>query len=252
MLLSPCQAQLFATVDAVTGDATLTDAGGMNLAVTRGQKIMRGQTVTTQVDAEVHAVTEDGGMIALRPNSQFQATEYSIAADAPAQVAMSLVKGALRSITGWIGKRHPDNYRLATATATIGIRGTDHETAVVELATDHDQPGTYDMVYEGATVMRTARGEIAVEAGQFGFVHRDGTSPPRLLDRPPAFLSKRRLRLEDRIETQKKILLRRVQQLLDDDGDDNDIAPEKLDKLSDRQREALKKKLRRLMQRKAN
>src|SRR5690606_40688035 len=37
----------------------------------------------------------------------------------------SLVRGALRTISGAIGKRQPDDYRMSTPTASIGIRGTE-------------------------------------------------------------------------------------------------------------------------------
>jgi hypothetical protein len=40
------------------------------------------------------------------------------------RVAMSLLKGGLRTVTGQIGKINNNGYKLTTATATIGIRGT--------------------------------------------------------------------------------------------------------------------------------
>ena len=61
-----CAAQVFATIDALSGSATVTSADGSSTAAVSGQKISRGQTVVTAADSELHAVTEDGGFIALQ------------------------------------------------------------------------------------------------------------------------------------------------------------------------------------------
>ena len=44
---APCNAQVFATIDALSGTATITSADGTTAAAATGQKISRGQTVVT-------------------------------------------------------------------------------------------------------------------------------------------------------------------------------------------------------------
>lgn len=209
-----CALELFGTVEAVSGEATVTDVTGANRRITSGLKIFAGQSIQTAADGEVHIVTEDSGLIALRPNSSFHIDRYQAKGEPSDEVVFSLFKGALRSITGWIAKRNTSAYRLNTPTATIGVRGTDHETTVIETAEDGDQPGTFDTVNEGATVLQTALGEIEVHPGEHAFAAREAGIAPRLLAQRPGFLKRRMLRIEERIQQRKENLAPQVQHRL--------------------------------------
>jgi hypothetical protein len=242
-------AQVFGTVDAVNGPVTIVSADGTTTTPVAGQKLMVGQTVQTQTAGELHAVTEDGGLLALRPGTTFIMQRYQATQDGKSVIDMSLIKGALRSITGWIGKLNPSGYRVTTGTATVGIRGTDHEVTVVEAGAGRDHPGTYDSVLEGATVVRSAHGELHLDAGQHGFAARDGQGTPRLLSERPEFLGQRALRLEERIAERKEKLGQRVRQVLDAHPDLPKAVRERLDNMTDEQREVARKKLLRRAQR---
>ncbi|MBK7281880.1 hypothetical protein [Candidatus Aalborgicola defluviihabitans] len=69
-----------------------------------------GQTVQTEQTGELNVVTEDGGLLAVRPNTRFKVLQFQATQDHKAMIDMSLVRGALRSITGWIGKINPSGY----------------------------------------------------------------------------------------------------------------------------------------------
>lgn len=209
-----CAAELFGTVEAVSGSATVSDADGISQPVTSGLKILSGQSIQTAGDGEVHIVTEDSGLVALRPNSSFRIDSYGAKGESSDKVVFSLFKGALRSITGWIAKRNPAAYRLNTPTATIGVRGTDHETTVIETASGNDQLGTFDSVLEGITVMHTAHGEIEVHPGEHAFAPRQPGTAPKLLARQPDFQDQRSLKIENRIQQRKEKLMQHVQQRL--------------------------------------
>lgn len=209
-----CAAELFGTVDAVSGSATVSDTNGISQPVTSGLKILSGQSIQTASDGEVHIVTEDSGLVALRPNSSFRIDSYAAKGESSDKIVFSLLKGALRSITGWIAKRNPAAYRLNTPTATIGVRGTDHETTVIETATGNDQPGTFDRVLEGITVMQTPQGEIEVHPGEHAFAPRQQGAAPKLLAQQPDFQAQRSLKIENRIQQRKENLIQRVQQRL--------------------------------------
>ena len=165
-------AELFASVDAISGSAFLSDKTGKSGAISAGQKIYAGQTIDTAADGEVHLVTEDGGIIALRPDTTFRVDQYRAEGGSGDRIFMSLLRGAMRSITGWIGKHNTSAYRITTPTATLGIRGTDHEATVID-KTGGDEPGTYDTVNEGATFLKTPQGETEVTPGKFAFVPRN-------------------------------------------------------------------------------
>jgi hypothetical protein len=242
-------AQVFGTVDAINGPVAIVSADGTIATPAQGQKLMVGQTVQTQTAGELHVVTEDGGLLALRPNTTFKMLRYQATQDDKSVIDMSLVRGALRSITGWIGKLNPSGYRVNTATATIGIRGTDHEVTFVEAGTGRDHAGTYDSVLEGATFVRTALGELHLQAGQHGFAARDAQGAPGLLAERPEFLGQRSLRLEERIAERKEKLGQRVRQMIDANPDVPKAVREKLDSMTDEQRDAARKKLLRRAQR---
>ena len=198
-------AEQFGTVDAITGSAYIPDPSGKPVQIVSGQVIYEGQTISSGPDGEVHIVTEDGGMIAVRPDTVFRVDEYKADGDSADKIFMSLFKGAVRSITGWIGKYNSSAYRITTPSATVGVRGTDHETVVIDKG-DGDEPGTYDTVNEGATVLDTQQGRAEVTPGKFAFAPRSGMRAPYFLDRRPRFFERRHLRNEGRIRERRELL----------------------------------------------
>jgi hypothetical protein len=212
MLFNPAlAAELFGNVDAISGSATLSDSSGQSIRLQQDQQVFEGATINTSSDDEIHIATVDGGIVAIRPNSVFQIDEYIADGEDHDKVSMTLLKGAMRSITGWIGKHHPLAYRLATPNAIIGIRGTDHEVTVIEESED-DEAGTYESVNEGVTVISNTQGDEEVRPGGLAFAPRNKASKPRFLARHPNFLAKRQLRIEERIEKRKQYFRDRMEE----------------------------------------
>lgn len=205
-------AELFATVESLSGSAFVSAPSGQRSDIAVGQQIYEKQTISTAADSEVHLETVDGGIVAIRRDTVFRVDEYQADGSSEDRIFMSLLKGAIRSITGWIGKHNAPAYRITTPTATIGIRGTDHETTVIEEA-DGDEPGTYDMVNEGITVLKTPYGESEVTAEKFAFAPRYRAVAPFFLVQKPAFWAKRKLKIEERIEKRKASLRSRIEQI---------------------------------------
>ena len=214
MMLCPSahSAEQFGTVDELSGNALVTDPSGQSVPVTVGQKIFEAETINTGPDGEVHIVTEDGGIVALRPDTAFHIDEYKAEGGSADKIFMSLFQGAIRSITGWIGKHNASSYLITTPTATIGIRGTDHEVTVIDNG-NGDQPGTYDTVNSGSTVLKTLQGEVQVRPGKFAFAPRDRKKAPFLLAQRPHFYAKRKLRIENRILQRKEYLHGRLEHM---------------------------------------
>lgn len=200
-----CSGMVFATefgvVDELEGTAYLVDTDGRLMPVRLGQIVHTGQTIRTEVDSELHITSSDGGLIALRPDSVFRMEEYIAAHSPQDRVVLRLVKGGLRSVTGWIPKHHPESYQVQALTATIGIRGTDHEVHIIEAG--QDEAGIHNLVHEGATVMRNAHGVLYLGAGEFGHAAHEATHKPRLLAHRPRFLNRLLLRIEHRLERRK-------------------------------------------------
>lgn len=205
-------AELFGTVDALSGTAYVEDQSGKSVVVTVGLSIYEGQTIDSGPEGEVHLVTEDGGIIAVRPNTVFRVDEYKAEGNSTDKIFMSLLKGTIRSITGWVGKYNNPAYRITTPTATIGIRGTDHETTVIDKG-DGDEAGTYDNVNEGSTVLKTPQGTAEVTPGKFAFAPKGRAVAPIFLAQRPRFLAVRRLKIEERIQQRKEFLHGRLEHM---------------------------------------
>ena len=125
----------------------------------------------------------------MRPDSRLRIDDFVANGDEKDRVDYTLLKGFMRSVTGWIGKVAPQNHKVRTANATAGIRGTDHEVGVI----DNDEgkgatAGTYSKVTEGETTLSNPGGEVRVKAGRAAMVESGKPAAPRLLDRiPPIF-----------------------------------------------------------------
>lgn len=130
--------------------------------------------ITTGDNSKAQLRMLDGGMIALKENSELQISDYRFADEnGKGSVVMELVKGGLRSVTGAIKAENGD-YNLKTPTGSIGVRGTHYEVELI----DGDM---FIAVWDGAidvTVGSVDSGNT-VSFGQnenysFGIVKQDG------------------------------------------------------------------------------
>ncbi|RZL89276.1 MAG: hypothetical protein EOP73_30235, partial [Variovorax sp.] len=91
-----------------------------------GDRIASTERLMTGRDSAASLVLRDGTVMALGPRTNVDLSRFSY--DATTQegsLAVRLVRGSMRMITGLIGRGNPDAVTVATRTATIGIRGTD-------------------------------------------------------------------------------------------------------------------------------
>ncbi len=144
-------------VDTARGEVSVLARDGAPRGVAKGDRVVEGETILTGPDGEVLLTTDDSGVLAIRPRSRLTIEAYKVNGNDKDSVVLNLLRGSLRSVTGWISKTAPKNYRVTTNTATIGIRGTDHEVAVVE---EGDNAGTWNKVTEGATTLSSNAGSV--------------------------------------------------------------------------------------------
>ena len=178
------------TIDSLEGNVRIMSADS-DRAGAAGAEISEGDTVKSGENAWALLTMVDGASFTLRPNSQLRFDAYRYNPDGNASdnsSVLALARGALRAITGYIGRTNRGGYQIGTPTATIGIRGTDHEPAHYPPGEYADRdPGTYDKVNEGESFIRHPKGELGVKPGQYAFVHHNARTAPRILRRPPAF-----------------------------------------------------------------
>jgi hypothetical protein len=194
------------------GDARVFDAGGRVRTPKLGDSIYKGDRIVTGANGEVHFNMEDGGYIGVRPNTDMSIEDFKAEGGPDDRSILNLLLGSFRSITGWIASANRQNYAVHTPTATIGVRGTEHEPLVIPAGSAEGEPGTYDRVHNGETEIRTPQGTIGVKANQAGFAPRRAAVRPRVLDRVPGFF--RPTRNEERFRGLHDRLHRQLQQRL--------------------------------------
>lgn len=157
--------ELAGTVERLQGTAMII-SGSSQKNVQLKSKVFQGDQITTANNAELLLRLTDGSVFAVRPNSNFIVSEYRFNNTDASQdnLLVKLLKGGFRTVTGAIGKKNPQKVRFNTPTATIGIRGTDFEVAVLEESKKGADAGTYNKVFEGGTYLENNQGN-RVEVG---------------------------------------------------------------------------------------
>lgn len=174
------------------GDVTVRSPQGVVRKLAQGEPVREGELVVTGHDSEVQFQMADQAYLALRADTQLRIRAYQANGNDQDISSVEILKGALRAITGWIGHYNRSRYQIYTPTATLGIRGTDHEVRVVEQNTEGYAAGTYDHVFEGGVTIKNAQGVSNVDPGHAGFSAARGNRPPRTLARIPDVFPKGR------------------------------------------------------------
>lgn len=181
-------------VQFVAGIVNLESAGRAVRPLQKGDTIEEGDAVITGRQGQAQLVMFDDAIIAVRPDTRllFETYRYSGKADGTEQGVMALLRGGFRTITGLIGRARPAAYRVKTPTATIGIRGTDHEPLYIPPPqpgeTPIGPPGTYNKVNSGQTFIENASGRIEIGPNQAGFAPPTPNIAPVRLPQIPAFM----------------------------------------------------------------
>jgi hypothetical protein len=205
------------TIDSLDGEVRLTRAGTAR-AAQAGMALEPGDALETGPQSWALLAMSDGASVTIRPDTSMKIDTYRYVPDGPpAENAAnwSLVKGALRSVTGLVGKLNRTGYTVATPSATIGIRGTDHEPAYYPPPAPGQRaehpPGTYDKVNSGESVIRSPRGTVPVRRGQTAFANADARARPQILAKPPAFYQ-RQAQIDRRVQLRREQFHRQYNQ----------------------------------------
>jgi hypothetical protein len=162
-------------------------SNGRTRLLAKGDPVCVGETIVTAQSAMVQIRMVDDGLIAIRPQTQLKIEKFAYNGTDQDTSLMSLFKGASRFVTGKVGKMYPQNDLIHTPNATIGVRGTDHEAAVILPGNSGGYPsGTYDKVNLGITFIKTDKGEIDILPNQVGLAE-DMAKLPALLNTVPEF-----------------------------------------------------------------
>jgi hypothetical protein len=150
-----CAIDLAGKTLVASNQAQAISSGGSNIRpLKHASEIFSNEVVTTGAASKIHLRMIDGGMIALKENSELIIADYQLKdEDGKGSVVLELVQGNLRSISGSI-KRDGGSYQLKTHIANLGIRGTHYE---VQLTGSE----LFIAVWDGAV-------DVSVEVGTSG------------------------------------------------------------------------------------
>ena len=183
-------AQTNGQVAQLSGTLSVQKPDGSIRILSQKSDIQSGDTINTQRDSYAQVRFPDGAQITLKPNTSVKIESFNFTESEPQRdnFIFGLLKGGLRAVTGLVGKRgDPDAYKLGTATATIGIRGTTYGADDCSGAAGGQggcvglPPAVYVSVSDGEVVASNNAGAVSFLAGQFGQIENR--------DRLPRFLS---------------------------------------------------------------
>lgn len=143
---------------------------GADLAL--GAPIRRFETVLTGGLSRLEITFVDNGVLVLGDNARLVIDEYVYEPDAKrGNVALSVVQGAFRAVSGRIAELDGRPYRLRTPLATIGIRGTEFWGGAID--------GAFGVaLLEGAgLIIENAQGRIEIARVGDGTTLRAGQAP---------------------------------------------------------------------------
>lgn len=174
------QAQVVGQVTHLSGVLTARHADGTRAVLSVKSAILQGDTLITERETYTRVKFVDNAEIVLRPGTEVAVNKYIYDEKKPENdsVAIGLVKGGLRAVTGLVGKRNHEAVNFDTPTATIGIRGTHFGALFCQadcggIPTPSGQApadGLHVDIASGAILVSNAGGAQLFNAGQFGYV----------------------------------------------------------------------------------
>ncbi|MFT5659392.1 MAG: hypothetical protein ACI9TV_000008 [Sulfurimonas sp.] len=165
-------AKSVANITALRGEANIHRDGIITLAKL-GSVLESKDRITTKNNTKVQIIFKDETIISLGKNSDFSIEEY-LFGDTQVPIAkFGILKGAMRTITGKIGKIAPEKFTVATKTVTIGIRGTNFSVFINEDGSSQvfctygaisvSIAGTTYIVDQGFLLTLTSQGKVKIK-----------------------------------------------------------------------------------------
>jgi ferric-dicitrate binding protein FerR (iron transport regulator) len=152
-----------------------SDAGALRI-LQAGARVAVGETVGTQKGAFAVLVFNDGSRAALRPETALRVRGFRYRPEDAREdeLAVDLLQGWLRKVSGEIARRNPRSFEMRVGDATIGIRGTDFAVRICDEACVRErsegaegvlpQSRRLGQVVAAATPVRRQRGDTVDRA----------------------------------------------------------------------------------------
>ena len=103
--------------------SAVSERGEEKIALFSGALLEEKDTIKTFENSQLQIIFDDKTVITLGAQSTLKIEEYFFE-NAKPKANFKFSQGTFKTITGAIGKKAPENFKMETKTATIGIRGT--------------------------------------------------------------------------------------------------------------------------------
>jgi hypothetical protein len=100
-------------------------ANGGSRELKQGDFIYKNDEIITSSKSFAVLQFVDGAKVTVRPDSTLIIEQYLYAGNESDEATLNLVSGGLRVITGAMAKSNPENYKVRTPVALMGVRGTE-------------------------------------------------------------------------------------------------------------------------------
>ena len=202
-------------VAVMNGRASAIDTNQQARALSTGAAIYEQDRLETGIKSFAVVAFNDNSRITMSPESVFQIEEHQYRPESAQDnnAFLRFVRGGLRLVTGLIGKFNQSSYRVATPTATIGIRGTGfdiacdgdcvdntalfnpfRDTVLAQLMDYFVKPvvaasgsGMYTRVWDGVIELQFQGGKMPLQSGQVAFL-KNAFSKPVIVPDFPVYL----------------------------------------------------------------
>ena len=165
------------------------ERNGVKFPGVKGVQLKQGDILRTNDKGEAVVSFVDGSAVAVRTNTQFSLDKYQTRGKPEERnKVINLAVGTLRYVSAVFGRGAKMDTSLQTATATIGIRGTDFEMSYfADPRAGSDSPGTYVKVNSGLVAVTGKDGsEVEVGSAQTAFAGEPQLAPMGGGAAPPA------------------------------------------------------------------
>jgi len=117
--------QVAGTIKTIKGDVKIFRDGSTIKAANR-MKLNTSDKLVTGMKSSVGIILQDDTLIALGPKTVSTLDKFRYdPVKRDGNLLISMLKGSMRFVTGWLGKRKPEFVSINLPAATIGVRGTD-------------------------------------------------------------------------------------------------------------------------------
>lgn len=139
------------TIMSIKGSADVKREHNVSLAASSGMELLKGDEIITHNKSRVQVMLQDDTVVTIGQNSSFGFEDFAFDGTKNSKLSMKATRGFFRSVTGKLGKVAPERFKVKTASATIGIRGTDFSGNIIgEAQTFVCYSGAISVEFDGA------------------------------------------------------------------------------------------------------